>query len=180
MFKVATRSAFRPMASAFRTMPVRSIAITAPRFNNVSYELNTKSELYKYKDEGPTAVKFTAEHEWIAVFNDQSAFVGITQYAAEALGDVTFCELPEVGETVEVGDTIGSVESVKSSSDIYAPVAGEIINANTTLDSEPGVLNIDPMGNGWIAHIKLSDPSAIESDSQLLSKEEYEASLEDH
>ncbi|CAN3376757.1 hypothetical protein DIURU_001538 [Diutina rugosa] len=177
MFKVASRAFARPTWAA-AAMPVRSIASTAPRFNTVNHKLNKQSFVYKYAEEGPKGVKFTSEHEWIALFNDDSAFVGITQYAAEALGDVTFVELPEVGDLVEIGDVMGSVESVKSSSDIYAPVAGEIIAVNDDLDSNPGVLNVDPMGNGWIAQIKLSKPEAVEEDPLLLSEQQYEESLE--
>lgn len=179
MFKVASRAFARP-TWATAAMPVRSIASTVPRFNDIAHKLNKQSFVYKYAEEGPKAVKFTAEHEWIALFNDDSAFVGITQYAAEALGDVTFVELPEVGDIVDVGDVMGSVESVKSSSDIYAPVAGEIIAVNGDLDSNPATLNIDPMGNGWLAQIKLSKPQMVEEDPLLLDEDQYEASLENN
>lgn len=174
MFKVA----FRPIARQSLFTPVRTIASTIPRLNSIGHKLNTDSFVYQYAKEGPKAVKYTQEHEWIAAFENDSAFIGITQFAAEALGDVTFVELPEVGEQVEVGDTIGSVESVKSSSDIYAPVSGEIVAVNNDLESNPSVLNLDPMGNGWICQIKLSVPEMVNNDPLLLDEKQYEESLD--
>lgn len=146
--------------------------------NSVNHKLNKDSHVYKYLNQGPTSVRYTPEHEWLATFEDSSAFVGITKYASEALGDVTFVELPEVGDQVEVGDVIGSVESVKSASDIYSPVKGEVVAINLQLESEPQLLNNDPIGDGWIVHIKL-DTEGGES-SELLTEEAYEASLEEH
>lgn len=140
--------------------------------------LSKDSHVFKYLAQGPKTVKFTAEHEWLAVFEDDTAFVGITKYASDALGDVTFVELPEVGEVVEIGDTIGSVESVKSASEIYSPVAGEIFAINDVLESLPQIINLDPVGNGWIAQIKLSNPAEIETSEELLTQEEYESTLE--
>lgn len=147
--------------------------------DSVNHKLNKDSHVYKYLNQGPRSIKYTPEHEWLATFEDDSSFVGITQYASEALGDVTFVELPEVGDKVEIGDTIGSVESVKSASEIYSPVSGEIIAVNQLLESDPQLLNNDPIGDGWIAHIKLSDPSEIESSEELLTEEAYEKSLEE-
>ncbi|ODV77829.1 H-protein subunit of glycine cleavage system [Suhomyces tanzawaensis NRRL Y-17324] len=175
MFRTLLRTSplvARPSARLFST----SRAV----FNSTSHKLNKDSHVYKYLQEGPSTIKYTAEHEWLAIFKDDSAFVGITTYASEALGDVTFVELPEVGDKVEVGDTIGSVESVKSASEIYSPVAGEVVAINDVLESEPQLINTDPIGNGWIAQIKLSDPAAIESSEELLSAEEYENSLSEN
>ncbi|KAK6455401.1 H-protein subunit of glycine cleavage system [Scheffersomyces xylosifermentans] len=166
------RAAFAPRIATFSTS--RIIA------NSISHKVSKGSHVYKYLEEGPKSVKYTAEHEWLASFADESGFVGITQYASEALGDVTFVELPEVGDRVEIGDTIGSVESVKSASEIYSPVAGEIVAVNTALESEPSLINTDPIGEGWIAHIKYDDASAVEASEELLSEEDYDASLEEH
>lgn len=146
--------------------------------NSSNYKLNKDSHVYKYLNEGPASVKYTAEHEYLVTFGDDSSFVGITKYAAEALGDVTFVELPEVGDKVEAGEAIGSVESVKSASEIYSPVSGEIIAVNEVLESQPQVLNVDPMGNGWIAHIKLADPKEVETSEDLLTEEAYAESLD--
>lgn len=157
----------------------RSLRFSARRWNSVNYKLNSDSHAYKYAVEGPKFVKFTSEHEWIAVHGDNSAFLGVTTYAADALGDTTFVELPEVGVTYEAGELIGSVESVKSASEIYTPVAGEVVAVNDTLESKPLLINEDPMGAGWIAQIKLAEPlETVEQNSELLSEEAYAASLE--
>lgn len=153
----------------------------AVRFNSVNFKLNTQSHVYKYLEEGPKFVKFTPEHEWLAVFKDDTAFIGITNYASEALGDTTFVELPEVGVSYEAGESIGSVESVKSASEIYSPVSGEVIAINDILESKPQLINDDPMGAGWIAQIKLAETAeAVEGKDDLLDGKQYEASLEEH
>ncbi|EGW32594.1 H-protein subunit of glycine cleavage system [Spathaspora passalidarum NRRL Y-27907] len=182
MFKslLRTTPALRRVAfnAAPRVTRTALFSTTRVTMNTISYKLNKGSHVYKYlSGDGPEYVKYTPEHEWLAVFPDTSAFVGITDYASEALGDVTYVELPEVGDKVEVGDVIGSVESVKSASEIYSPVAGEIVAVNTDLNSNPTILNIDPMGNGWIAHIKLDDPEAVKESAELMGIEEYTASL---
>lgn len=151
------------------------------RYNSSNFKLNTDSFVFKYKEAGPKSVKFTEEHEWVAFHKDDSAFLGITQYASEALGEATFIELPEVGTTVEVGESIGSVESVKSASEIYSPVTGEVVAVNENLESSPQLINDDPMGDGWIAQIKLSEPvEQAETQESLLTEEQYEESLEDN
>lgn len=169
---------FRTLArQTLRAAPFKS----AVRFNSVNFKLNTESFVYKYLEEGPKFVKFTPEHEWLAVFKDDTAFVGITTYASEALGDTTFVELPEVGVTYEAGELIGSVESVKSASEIYSPVAGEVIAINDILESKPQLINDDPMGAGWIAQIKLSQSAEeVAGLEELLDVEQYEATLEEH
>mmetsp|Transcript_204 Transcript_204/g.184 ORF Transcript_204/g.184 Transcript_204/m.184 type:complete len:208 (-) Transcript_204:716-1339(-) len=149
------------------------------RFNSSNFKLNTESFVYKYKEAGPKFIKFTEEHEWVAFQRDDSVFVGITQYASEALGETTYVELPEVGDTVEVGESIGSVESVKSASEIYSPVAGEIVAVNQELESNPQLINDDPMGNAWIAQIKLNEPAEIvEGQESLLNETQYEELLD--
>jgi glycine cleavage system H protein len=125
-------------------------------------------------------VRYTNEHEWIAQHADGVSFVGITKYAADALGDATFVELPEVGDELTTGDSMGSVESVKSSSEIYSPVNGEVIEVNETLNDSPQLINQDPMGEGWLAKIKTE--GKLENIAELLTEEEYHESLkeEDH
>lgn len=141
----------------------------------------TKTSLpFTYSTSGPSSVLYTSQHEWIAAHQDGTAFVGITKYAADALGDATYVELPEVDTELEKGESIGSVESVKSASEIYQPVAGTVIEANTALDGSPQLINEDPMGAAWIAKIKVSDPSELQN-GELLTLEDYEKSLkEDH
>ncbi|EGV63612.1 glycine cleavage system H-protein subunit [Yamadazyma tenuis] len=145
------------------------------RMNSTNHKINTESFVFKYLQEGPKAVKFTSEHEWLALHEDDTGFLGITKYASEALGDATFIELPEVGDKFEAGESIGSVESVKSASEIYLPVGGEVVAINDVLESNPQLINEDPMGEGWIIQVKLNDPSL--EGVELLSEEEYESSL---
>ena len=114
-------------------------------------------------------MKFTKDHEW-AKFEGDSAVVGITDYAANQLGDVVFVEMPAVGDHVKIGATIGTIESVKTVSDLYSPLSGEIVEINDELESNPGLLNEDPHGKGWIIKIKLDDPKELDS---LLSEEDY-------
>jgi glycine cleavage system H protein len=118
-------------------------------------------------------MKFTKEHEWVELDGDV-ARVGITAYAAEALGDVVFVEVPEAGRTVKKGDSFAVVESVKAASDVYAPVSGTVLEGNTELPNSPDVVNAAPEGAGWIATLKLADPSELDS---LMDRGAYEAFL---
>lgn len=120
--------------------------------------------------ENPKDIKYTKEHEWIKVKND-TATIGITDFAQEALTDIVFVELPEIGKTVEQSKTAATVESVKSVSDIYAPASGEVIEVNEQLKEHPELVNQDPYGKGWLFKIKLSDKNEIDS---LMSAEDYE------
>ena len=120
--------------------------------------------------------KFAASHEWISLEGDDVVCMGISDHAQEALGDLVFVELPEVGATFSQGDEFGVVESVKAASDIYAPVSGEVIEVNTELEDAPELLNSEPYTDGWILKLKLSDPSELE---ELMSEADYLASLED-
>lgn len=122
----------------------------------------------------PNELKFLKSHEWIKVDADNIATIGITDHAQDSLGDITFVELPEVGDTFEKGDPFGVVESVKAASDIYAPVAGEVIDINEDLDSEPEKLNQSPYEEGWLIKLKISNPADLDD---LLSADEYEASI---
>lgn len=137
----------------------------------------TKTSLpFTYSTSGPSKVLYTNQHEWIAAHQDGTAFVGITTYAADALGDATYVELPEPKTELEAGESVGSVESVKSASEIYQPVAGTVLEANSALEESPQLINEDPMGAAWIAKIKINDAKDLET-SGLLTLEAYEESL---
>lgn len=117
------------------------------------------------------ATYYSEEHEWLDVDGD-TATLGITKHAAEALGEVVFLELKEAGETFDKDDEIGVVESVKAASELYAPLAGEITEANTPLEDTPGSVNEDPEGNAWLYKIKIADTSELES---LMDEAAYKA-----
>ncbi|BBF80421.1 MULTISPECIES: glycine cleavage system protein GcvH [Asticcacaulis] len=119
-------------------------------------------------------MKFTKEHEWVKDQGDGTAFVGITAYAADALGDVVFVEVPEAGKTLTKGDAFAVVESVKAASDVYAPVDGEVIEGNGELGNAPETVNAVPEAGGWFAKIKLTNPSQLDA---LMDREAYEAYL---
>ncbi|MBO9706894.1 MAG: glycine cleavage system protein GcvH [Caulobacter sp.] len=118
-------------------------------------------------------MRFTKDHEWVAVEGDV-ATVGITAYAAEQLGDVVFVEVPEVGKTVAQGDALAVVESVKAASDVYAPVSGEVVEANGELSDSPETVNALPEAGGWFAKIKLSNAAEVDA---LMDRDAYEAFL---
>ena len=107
-------------------------------------------------------VKYTEDHEWLKTEGD-IATVGITVHAQDALGDVVFVELPEVGATFAQKDTAGVVESVKAAADVYMPVSGEVIEVNEALRDDPSLANSDPLGAGWFFKVKLSDPSQLDA-----------------
>ena len=121
-------------------------------------------------------MRFTKDHEWVAVEGDV-ATVGITRYAADQLGDVVFVETPNVGKTVAQGDGFAVVESVKAASDVYAPVAGEVVEANSALAGSPETVNADPEGQGWFAKIKVKDAAQIEALMDRTAYDKYLASL---
>lgn len=124
--------------------------------------------------EYPQDLRYTAEHEWVRVGSEGVARVGITAFAQDALGDVVYVSLPAVGDTVDAGDSCGEVESTKSVSDLYAPVSGEVVAVNETLDSTPEMVNSDPYGEGWMYELKLTEAGAAES---LLDLAAYRALL---
>lgn len=119
----------------------------------------------------PENLKYSKEHEWIRVA-DGSVVVGITEYAQEQLGDVVYVELPEVGSELAQFSSCGTIESVKTVSDLYAPVSGEVVKINEELDDSPELINEEPYAEGWILEVKLSNPDEL---NQLLSAQEYEA-----
>lgn len=109
------------------------------------------------------SLKFTPDHEWIRVDADGIATVGITPHAQDALGDVVFVDLPEVGKTYAAHDTVGVVESVKAAADVYCPVSGEVTEVNEALRADPSLANSDPQNSGWFFRIRLSDPSQLDA-----------------
>lgn len=119
----------------------------------------------------PTNVKYTSEHEWIRVEGD-IAYVGITDYAQEQLGDIVFVDIQTEGETLAAGDTFGTIEVVKTISDLFIPVAGEVLEQNEALDDQPELVNKDPYGEGWLIKIK---PAADADFDALLDAEAYKA-----
>jgi glycine cleavage system H protein len=121
----------------------------------------------------PEEFKYTEEHEWILVEGD-IATVGITDFAQDALGDVVFVELPEVGTTVEIGKPFGVVESVKAVSDVYAPVSGEVVEVNEELPDAPEVINTSPYEDGWMIKIRIAMPEQVDS---LLDADAYQEFL---
>jgi glycine cleavage system H protein len=118
----------------------------------------------------PGDLRFTKEHEWVRLDGDE-ATIGVTQFAADQLGDIVFVELPDVGRSLAQFATFGVVESVKAVSDLFAPVAGEVTATNDALGSSPEVVNSDPYGEGWMVRVRLSDPSQVEA---LLDAAAYE------
>jgi len=110
----------------------------------------------------PENLRYTKDHEWIALEGDV-ATIGITDHAQEELTDVVFVELPEAGRAVEAEDPVAVVESVKAASDAYAPLAGEVVEANDAVVEDPSLVNTDPYGKGWLFKIKIADASVVES-----------------
>ena len=109
----------------------------------------------------PEALLYTKDHEWIQLHDDSTATVGITDYAQENLGDITFVEFPLAGESLKRGDTFGVVESVKAASDLYMPLDAEVLEVNDEVDAEPELLNSDPYQKGWLLKIRPIDPSQV-------------------
>ena len=108
-------------------------------------------------------VKYTEEHEWIQIEDHEAAVVGITLHAQDALGDVVFVDLPEVGKTFAQGEVAGVVESVKAAADVFMPVSGEITEVNEALRADPALANSDPLGAGWFFKVKLSKPAELDA-----------------
>lgn len=118
----------------------------------------------------PSELKYTKDHEWIKV-EDDTATIGITDYAQGELGDIVFVDVDTVDEDLNEGDVFGSVEAVKTVSDLYLPVAGTVLEVNADLEDQPELLNTDPYGKGWIIKLKIADSADL---STLLSAEEYQ------
>lgn len=124
----------------------------------------------------PSELKYASSHEWARLEEDGTVTIGITDHAQEALGDVVFVELPEVGTTLAAGDEAGVVESVKAASDIYAPVGGDVIAINGQLEDEPETVNADPYHDGWFFKLQPGDTSELDA---LLSADDYRQHCED-
>jgi glycine cleavage system H protein len=124
----------------------------------------------------PEDLRYTASHEWVSVEEDGSVRIGITDHAQGALGDLVFVDLPAVGERVDLGDACAVVESVKAASDIYSPISGEVLSVNEALEDDPGLINTDPYGDGWLYTVEPSDPAEVDD---LLDAEAYAEQLED-
>ncbi len=120
----------------------------------------------------PEDLLYTKDHEWVRLHEDGTATIGITDYAQESLGDITFIEFPEAGASFQSGDTFGVVESVKAASDLYMPAAGEVIAINSEADTAPDLLNSDPYQAGWLLKIRLTEPAETEA---LLKPGDYSA-----
>ena len=117
-------------------------------------------------------VKYSKDHEWIDISDHEAATVGITIHAQDALGDVVFVDLPEVGRTLKQGEVAGVVESVKAAADLYSPVSGEVVEVNEALRADPSLANTDPLGNGWFFKLHIKDTDMAEFD-QLMDEPEY-------
>ncbi|EEH40959.1 glycine cleavage system H protein [Paracoccidioides lutzii Pb01] len=156
--------------------------VSSPALRTASYAYNfrpafrdsrrafSRSSLWQAK-------KYTEQHEWVELSEDRTtATIGITEYAANALGEVVYAELPAVDFEVDAGETIGAVESVKSASDIMSPLSGTVIEVNTKLEESPKIINKSPEEQGWFAKIKVVDETELE---KLMDKKEYQAKLEE-
>ena len=121
----------------------------------------------------PGDIRYTSEHEWIRVEGDE-AFVGITDYAQSELGEIVFVDVPTLGETVGQGEVFGSIEAVKTVSDLNMPVTGEVLEINGALDAQPELVNNDPYGEGWIIRIAVKDAAELDN---LMDAKAYQATL---
>lgn len=122
----------------------------------------------------PSELKYTKEHEWVKNEGDNRVRIGITDFAQSELGDIVFVELPEVGDEVTAGEPFGSVESVKTVSELYAPVSGKVVEVNADLADSPENVNTSPYGDGWMIVVEMSDPSQLD---QLLTADQYKETI---
>ncbi len=126
----------------------------------------------------PAQLKYTEDHEWIAIHEDGTATIGITEFAQSELGDIVYVDIESVGETIAKGEVFGTVEAVKTTSELYMPVSGEVLEFNNALsskgDDNPALLNEDPYGNGWLIKIRISDEAEL---AALLDADAYKASI---
>ena len=122
----------------------------------------------------PENVKYSSDHEWVRV-EGNDAYVGITDFAQSELGDIVFVDIQTEGETLAAGDIFGTIEAVKTVSDAFTPVSGEVVEVNPAIDADPALVNKDPYGEGWMVKIKMSAPEEVES---LLSADDYAAFIE--
>tara|TARA_B100001093_G_scaffold232192_1_gene222656 strand:- start:796 stop:1185 length:390 start_codon:yes stop_codon:yes gene_type:complete len=121
-------------------------------------------------------LKYSESHEWVKLEADGSVLVGITDHAQDALGDVVYIELPDVGDDMEAGAEVAVIESVKAASDVYAPISGEVLETNQALQEDPGILNRSPYDMGWFMRVRPNDPSSLED---LLDETAYRVLVEE-
>jgi glycine cleavage system H protein len=122
----------------------------------------------------PATLRYTKDHEWVRQESDGTVTIGITDHAQAALGDVTFVDLPKAGKTFSTGEVFGTVESVKAASDLYCPIAGEVVEANAQLNDSPDLVNREPYGGAWMIRVKPKNPAEV---NQLLDAAAYSATL---
>ena len=120
----------------------------------------------------PQELKYNEEHTWLSLERDDRGRIGITHYAQEQLKEVVFVELPEVGTEVSHMEPFGVIESVKATNDLYSPVSGQVLEVNSALEDEPGLVNRDPYGEGWMVVVRLTEPAEVD---RLISADEYRA-----
>ena len=120
-------------------------------------------------------LRYASSHEWLRVEDDGTAYVGITDHAQQAMGDLVYVEVPEVGQSVQAGEEAGVVESVKAASDIYSPVSGEVVAINDALEETPELVNQDPYGDGWLFRVRIENSAELD---ELLSADQYGERLE--
>lgn len=120
----------------------------------------------------PKELRYSKEHEWVETLEDNKVRIGITEFAQDQLGDIVFVELPEAGDEITADESFGSVESVKTVSELYAPVSGKVLEVNGELEESPENVNDSPYGDGWMIVVEMSDPSELE---QLMDASQYEA-----
>ena len=123
----------------------------------------------------PAELRYSKDHEWIKVIEGGEALVGITDFAQGELGDIVFVDIPTEGETLAAGDVFGTIEAVKTVSDAFTPVSGEVVEVNAAIDADPALVNKDPYGEGWMVKVLMSDASEVDA---LMSAEEYTAMIE--
>lgn len=133
-----------------------------------------QEDLHPVAEDIPQDLRYSEQHEWVRLDGDVVT-VGITAFAQDQLGDVVYVDLPTAGATVDQGQAIGEVESTKSVSDLYAPVAGEVVSRNEELDDRPELINADPYGEGWLVTLRVADPAQVEA---LLDADGYAALLD--
>lgn len=121
----------------------------------------------------PSELKYTKDHEWVKIDGD-IATIGVTDFAQSELGDIVYVEIETEGDTLDEGEVFGTVEAVKTVSDLFMPLKGEVIEVNETIESEPEAVNDDPYGKGWMIKVKMDDPSAADS---LLSADDYQEEI---
>ena len=123
----------------------------------------------------PAEIKYAETHEWVRLEDDGTVVVGITDHAQDALGDIVYVELPEVGASADSGGEVAVVESVKAASDIYSPVSGEIVDINSALEDQPETVNQSPYGDGWLFRVKLAEPEDVQN---LMDADAYKAMID--